>query len=208
MSQAARSLLRSRSSPTGQASVWLPLVRLANTEPPRLSGCLPDPRTWGAIQTQAATYIDPRSAGHAAIPDTRMNEYLLQYHDPSSAHQAFLNAFRQAKSCVKGGEAPPQRWAAPPHPSPRWDGCGYNPRSANGVRALRFDEGFGQQWNEAALGIAPTNRQTVLRVARAGNVLVVIEDATMDDKNEVWLSNAVYQALPQYTWHRPTRPQG
>ncbi len=64
-----------------QASVWAPRIRLINTTPPRLDQCLPDPRTWGALKTQAATYHDPHP--DRVIRDTRMNEYLLQYADAS-----------------------------------------------------------------------------------------------------------------------------
>ena len=40
----------------------------------------------------------------------------------------------------------------------------------------------------------------MLRVARAGNILVIIENATLDDKSQAWLSKAVYQPLPHYQW--------
>ncbi len=66
--------------------------------------------------------------------------------------------------------------------------------AAYGIRAMRYDEGFPAQWGD-----------TVVRVARAGNVLVVIEDATMFDKYYNWLSQAVHQALPQYRWHPAPR---
>jgi hypothetical protein len=174
-----------------QASVWVPRIRLTNTTPPRLDHCLPDPRTWGAVKTQAATYHDPHS-GHA-FRNTRMNEYLMQYADASSAHRALLDEFRQAKVCAHGDFAPIQR--------PGGGGWVRDPTASDGVRVVRYDEGFAAQWGDSA-----TRRYSVLRVARADNVLVVIEDATMYDHYYYWLSQAVHQALPHYRWHAARRP--
>ncbi len=177
----------------GQASQWGPRVRLANAKLPRLSRCISDPRTWGAVESRAATYRDPYADRH--LRDTRMNEYLLQYADASRAHRAFLDALRQARSCANGDDPIIHR--------PGGVGTfGQDPTAPDGVRSLRFDEGFAQQWAEASVGLAATDRNPVLRVARADNVLVVIEDATMEDKSDVWLATAVHQALPKYRWHR------
>ncbi len=90
------------------------------------------------------------------------------------------------------------------------------PSNAPAVAAMRLiprqlmasaacgNEGFAAQWGDAA-----TRRHSVVRVARAGNVRVIIEDATLDDHYYYWLAQAVYMALPQYTWHpgpnQPTR---
>jgi hypothetical protein len=169
-----------------EASVWAPRVRLVNVTPPRLDRCFPDPRTWGAVTTQAATYHDPHS--DPTVRDTRMNEYLLQYADTSSAHGALLDALRRAKVCAHGDFVPIQR--------PGGGGYARDPKAAYGVRVLRYDEGFAAQWGDAA-----TRRHSVVRVARAGNVLVIIEDATLDDHYYYWLSQAVHMALPQYRWH-------
>jgi len=124
-----------------------------------------------------------------------MNEYLLQYAATSSAHRAFLDGFRQAKVCAHGDFVPIQR--------PGGGGYAPDPKAADGVRGLRY-EGFAAQWGDAA-----TRRHSVVRVARAGNVRVIIEDATLDDHYYYWHAQAVYMALPQYTWHpgpnQPTR---
>jgi len=122
-----------------------------------------------------------------------MNEYLLQYADTSSAHRAFLDAFRQAKVCAHGDFTPIQR--------PGGGGYGPDPKAADGLHILRYDEGFAAQWGDAA-----TRQHSVVRVARAGNVLVIIEDASLDDHYYYWLAKAVYQALPHYAWHPGPNP--
>jgi hypothetical protein len=174
-----------------QASVWVRRVRLANVTPPRLDSCFPDPRTWGADKTRTATYHDPRP--NRTIVDTRMNEYLLQYADTARAHRAFLVAFGQAKGCAHGDFAPIQR--------PGGGGYRPDPTTADGVRLMRYDEGFAAQWGDSAM-----TQHSVVRVARAGNVLVIIEDATLDDHYYYWLAHAVDQALPDYRWHSTSVP--
>jgi hypothetical protein len=150
------------------------VVRRKGARPPRLSRCVTDPQTWGADKTQAATYIDPNPSAHDSPPDTRVNEYLLQYGDATAAQGALLGAFHQLKGC--------------PLPA----GGVEDPLTINHVSSPRSFEFFAQQrqWSNHGL------RVYVLRVARAGNVLLVLEDTGIpSDRSPTILKDAVSQAL-------------
>jgi hypothetical protein len=174
---------RQASEPTGRSDagdLWMPRIRLPHSKPAPLSRCIGDPRSWGALQTQAATYTDPHPRAHPVFPDPRLNEFLLQYASAAAAHQALTDEYAHVKSCWGGELFPIARPEVRPSEVPfeEFD---------------RFDEAFwGQRGDPAA------TQRSVVRVARADNVLVVIEDATMDDRSDVLLSVAVRQALPQY----------
>jgi hypothetical protein len=160
----------------------MPRIRLANTRPAPLSKCIRDPRTWGALKTQAATYTDPYPPAQHDFPDPRLNEFLLRYASSASAHQAFLDEFRHLKTC----------WGE------NLDSMGRHRPVPLGLLAgaTWFDEAL---WGER--GDPAKTQRSVVRIARAGNLLVVIEDATLDDRSYVLLSEAVLQALPDYTPH-------
>lgn len=163
------------------ASFWGPRTRLVNALPPRLSHCIRDPHTWGALNTRAATYVDPRPAARQDPPDTRLNEYVLQYSDPASAHRAIRDALQQARNCPK-----------PP-------GVFKDPSRIQRNAGDSYDEYFANQRTWLSAPDAQPTHVYTLRVARAGNILVVIEDTeTASDRSAVWLSLAVDQAVPQY----------
>lgn len=153
------------------------VIRLVDTRPPRLSHCTTNPRTWGAIKLQAAAYRGLQPVDDHHLP--RLNEYLLQYSDRSSAHRAFLNAFRQLKRC--------------PNPT---DPGGVDPLNIDRPRGWSspdYNEGFAQQRERPRVG------RYVLRVARAGNVLVVVDDTEItSDRSQATLSVAVDQAIPLF----------
>jgi hypothetical protein len=158
-----------------------PLVRQVEVRPPRLTHCVDNPRTWGAVESQGATWTKPTH------PSTRVNEFLLQYADATTAHQAFLGAVRQLRHCRSV------------HPSEGGDLNG----QLQTMYAKAYDEGFGWQrlWYTTP---HPTNQPSAIyafRVARAGNVLVVVEDTGIpSDRTPYQLATAVQQALPHYRW--------
>ena len=83
--------------PHWHLSLW-DIVRQQAAAPAQLTNCV-DPRDWNAVDSRWATYADP------ANPSTRVNEFVLQYADESSAHRAFLDAWHQIKDCPKPANA-------------------------------------------------------------------------------------------------------
>jgi hypothetical protein len=147
---------------------------------PRLSHCITDPRTWGATKARSATYVGPRTGPHGDGPAARVNEYLLEYADAASADDAFRQALGQARRCQDPSD---------PYDDPNV-GTEVHPRAD-------YDEGFAQQATPG--GASPTNRVYALRVARAGNVLVVVEDTGITtDQSPTNQSVAVDQAMPLF----------
>lgn len=169
---------------------WYVIPR-PDTAPPRLSHCISDPRSWGAVKTQAATYIDPEPAAHHPhLPGRfRLNEYVLQYTDASSAHRAFLAAFGQLKSCPN-----------PPHTHPYPDPL----RIFNNLPTK--GETF---WQQRQASSAATNAPCsgngcdglyFLGVTRAGNVLLVVENTNLPSERVAFdaMSDAYHLATPRY----------
>jgi hypothetical protein len=167
-----------------QAPYWHGARQMGAT-PRTLPGCGDDPRTWGAVASQVAVYADPHH------PGKWFNEYLLQYADASSAHHAFLDAWHHMKTC-------PQ----PNH--------GRGVRTGNGPldRTIFNPHADGQSYNEefSWLRLPGNNHLYYARgVARAGNVLVVLDTSVWNDDGriDVILSQAVEQALPHYYESHP-----
>ena len=151
--------------------------RDADTEPPRLSPCLTDPRTWGAAQAEAATYSGTQ-AGNT------VNEFVLRFDDAAGAHRSILNAWTQLTSCRQPTTDDP-----PPRPAPNNYGI----------------DGFSDEFFADQRGL-PADPQAVLpgdvyatRVARAGNVVVIIEDTGItSDRPSYMLRFALERAIPAY----------
>jgi hypothetical protein len=155
---------------------WWHGVPRPGTNPPRLIDCV-DPRTWGAVISQAATWVDPHPSAHNNQPGTRMNEFLMQYPDAPSAHQAFLHAARKFAHCPAVVVDPLPDFGFIPAHAPNWD------------------EAFGGQTGTTP-GPNPANVY-VLLMARKGNVLLVEEDTGLtSDRGECRLSIATERALP------------
>jgi hypothetical protein len=154
------------------------LARQKGAVPLRLTHCDADPGSWGAVQSQVAVYRNPHH------PEKWVNEFLLQYPDASSAHQALLSDWRQLKDC--------------PRPAHTSDRRGLNEQRQQ-IYRKSYDEGF--SWARVWPNFHPFDLRCV---ARAGNVLVVLEGTVWDDDGRIpyLLAQAVRQAVPQYVWSR------
>jgi hypothetical protein len=152
-------------------------VRLAHIRFPGLSPCIGDPRTWGPPTTRGASYTDPHPAAHPAVLNPHLNEFLLQYPSASAAHRHFRHVYRRVKRC--------------------WGGELSHPHKVLPSQVSATDQWFNEAfWGQR--GDSATTHRRVVRVARAGNILIVIDDASWDDRSDVMLSSAVHKALPQY----------
>lgn len=140
--------------------------------PPRLTTCMDDPDRWGALRTQGRAYRATRGSGRA-------NEYLLQYPDGPAARAALSTAVTKFKHCAKGDADPAVV------------------DSGQGIRSA-YDDAFADQTQVSAPG-QPEVR-FVLRVARAGNILLVLEetgtpDEVMSDNSQQILDQSIRRAL-------------
>jgi DNA-directed RNA polymerase specialized sigma24 family protein len=165
------------------------VVQEPDAKVPRLTHCIPDLRSWGSLYAQGMTYVDPNPTARRGVAARRVNEWLLQFPDASGAHRALVNTFRRLASCAR----PPDATNAPGHidrnPDSSWD----------------YDEAFGSQRTSPSTGRHPTQAAAVyvLRVARARNVLVVLEDTGIPvDRTPATMTAAVRRAVPHYrTFH-------
>jgi hypothetical protein len=152
------------------------VVRQQAAAPSHLTNCI-DPRDWNAVESRWATYADPTH------PSTRVNEFVLQYADASSAHHALLDAWHQIKHCPK------------PDNASDVGSLDTSPKTPD----AKYDEGFGRQRLWTATPRHPERPLYALRVARAGNVLIVVEDTGIpSDRTPYTLTTAVQAALPHY----------
>jgi hypothetical protein len=125
----------------------------------------------------------------ALVPKTRpgrVNEFVLQFHDPAAADRALVHAVQQMKRCPR-----------PPWARSFGQDLVHTP-------ILRYPDvsGTDAQWRDERLtNIVPgTNAGSTYAffVARADNVLVMIENNGMDDDAGWWRETDVSLALPQY----------
>jgi hypothetical protein len=152
-----------------------------DTAPPQLSTCVSDPRTWGAAQAVAATYSSRPQPGYT------VNEFVLRFTDLASAHRALLNAWTGLTNC-------------PRQPSAVDDSV--PPPITNGVVA---DEYFATQRSFYSPDhmTAPYDVYAT-RIARAGNIVVIIEDTGIpSDRPSYMLRFALQRAIPGYTTAYP-----
>jgi hypothetical protein len=130
-------------------SYWR-VVRQDLRAQPRPSDCLSDPRTWGAAESGAQTYTDPRHTGLV------INEFVLRYDDTDRAHRAVMQARQRLNTCRSPTAVD-------------IDPIVIDTPSAGDGNSSGIAEYFGDQTVGA-------DTVYTVRVARAGNILVVIED--------------------------------
>jgi hypothetical protein len=161
------------------------VVRRPHAPMPRLTHCVPAPSRWGARHVQGATYLDLNPWPHDDLPGTRVNEWLLQYPNASAAHRVLVNTLQQLKSC--------------PGPADALD----DPTNINRNRdsSWDYDEAFGSRrtWYTSSAHRGLPVARYVLRVARARNVLVVLEDTGItSERTRFALTTAVETAVPHF----------
>jgi hypothetical protein len=163
------------------------LVVQPTVQPSPLSPCLTNPQSWEAVQSRAMTYIDPNDA------TTTGNEYVLRFADAASAHATLLSAWHQMKDCPLPPNAIDDALARPAA------GARNPAYPAAGTKYL-YDEGFANQrtWFSNQHPNTPSAIYA-LRVARAGNIVVVIEDrGIVSDRAERMMAQAIQLAVQQY----------
>jgi hypothetical protein len=136
------------------------------------------PLTWGAAESDAATYGRPGEPRFG-------NEFVLRYDSVTAAHSAVTDAWRLFHDCPTPRIVGTARWDLP-----LW-GPGWH-----------LDEYFAnQRVRFATLRDSRLLRNTVkpaamysLRVARRQNVVVVVETKESDDRPEFVLSLAMSKA--------------
>lgn len=148
------------------------------TAPARLSGCVSSPLTWGAPESDAATYGRP---GEPLFG----NEFVLRFDSVAAAHSAVTHARRQFHDCPTPQTVFTDPWNPP-------------------LPGLGLGSGLGESFgNERArfATLRDTRRNNVqpvaiysLRVARLQNVVVIVETKDVDDRAVFVLSGAMSTA--------------
>jgi hypothetical protein len=146
--------------------------------PAPLSPCVSTPLTWGAAESDAATYGRPGEPRFG-------NEFVLRYDTVTAAHSAVTDAWRVFHDCPTPRKVETARWALP-----LWA-----PR-------CHLDEYFANQRDRHArlrdtrqlLSTAPPTATYSLLVARRKNVVVVMEVTMSDDRSPIVLSVAMARA--------------
>jgi hypothetical protein len=161
------------------------VVRRPHAAMPRLTHCVPAPSRWSAWHVQGTTYLDLNPWPHTDLPGTRVNEWLLQYADASAAHRVLVNTLHRLKGC--------------PGPADAFD----DPTNINRNRdsSWDYDEAFESQrtWYTSSAHRGNPVARYVIRVARARNVLVVLEDTGIaSQRTRFALTTAVETAAPRF----------
>jgi hypothetical protein len=132
---------------------------LSDIQPPTLTTCISSPLTWQARQSHVATYVD--STKPAAV----WNEYVLTFDEVEQARQAVGRVWQQMVDC-------------PTPPVVFVDGLSEQPQP--GPTGGVIDEAFAAQRTTFTTVSPGDNDMPIgmyaLRVARRGNVVVVLED--------------------------------
>jgi hypothetical protein len=159
------------------------LYRQMGAAPSPLTRCADAPGSWGAVESQVAVFTNP------STPSRWVNEFVLRYANASSAQHAFLDAWHKMKICPRPGHTVDRRLLT----GQRFAGQSL----VNAHAASTYDHGF--YWaNRWPRDNHPAPEQRM--VARAGNVLVVLEGNVWakDTRIEDLVYQAVQQALPDY----------
>jgi hypothetical protein len=146
--------------------------------PVPLSACVSTPLTWGAAESDAATYGRPGQPRFG-------NEFVLRYDTVAAAHHAVTDAWRLFHECPTPHKVETGRWDLPVW-GPRWHLDEYFANERVVFARLRDSR---QLRNTAHLVSTYS-----LRVARRQNVVVVVETKGDEDRNEFVLSVAMAQA--------------
>jgi hypothetical protein len=159
------------------------LTRTPTADARTLSQCLPDPRGWGAAQSEAATYSSRTDA------TARMNEFVLRFADASAAHRAVLAAWTRLRTC---------HWDGPLGPPAPYVAAGF-PRTIDDI--LVGQSSGAHMTNPATGALADVY---VVRIGRASNLVVVFEDTSFpSDRSHALLQEALDSASPQYRASHP-----
>ena len=146
--------------------------------PAPLSACVSTPLTWGAAESDAATYGRPGEPRFG-------NEFVLRYDTVADAHHAVTDAWRLFHDCPAPRKMETFRWGLPMW-GPEW----------------HLDEYFASQRDRFATPLDTrllrNTAQPVatysLRIARRQNIVVVVEAKQSDDRAEFVLSVAMAKA--------------
>lgn len=116
----------------------------------------------------------------------RINEFVLQYPDPTAADRAMVHAVEQMKHCPR-----------PPGVKSFLQDNVHDP-----IGRHPGADGGDAQWVDERLTdvVRGTNAGTAYAffVARADNVLIVIENNSLDDAGTGWRSDVITTALPRF----------
>jgi hypothetical protein len=146
--------------------------------PAKMSACVSTPLTWGAAESDAATYGSPGEPRFG-------NEFVLRYDTVAAAHTAVTDAWRLFLECPTPRKVAPAGWGLPVW-GPRWH---LNEYFAN--ERQRFATPLDTRiLRNTAKPVATYS----LRVARRQNVVVVVEAKESDDRAQFVLSVAMAKA--------------
>ena len=142
--------------------------------PESLSPCVTDPMTWNAAESRRARYVDPGQ------PGTVYNEFVLRFDSAADAHRAIAAAWRTFTDCPTPAEGDPEL-----------------PLPLAGSNDYVIDEAFwGQRVDATPRHAGSPVSVYAVRVARRGNVLVLVEDiGEPDDRAQHVLHMALSSAL-------------
>jgi hypothetical protein len=145
-------------------------------------GTTPQPAGPAPTQVRPSAYPELPLTRFKGAP-TRINEFLLQYPDPLAADQAMVNAVQRMTQC----------------PSPEQNGVLYpdDVRISHDPGGVSADASWGAQ-RQAWPSYSATPFDYAFHVARADNVLVVVEGTMPSDRGPTILTRAVRTALPEY----------
>ena len=148
-----------------------------------LSACVSSPLTWGAAESDAATYGRPGQPRFG-------NEFVLRFNSVAAAHSSVTHAWRQFHDCPTPPTVVTDPWDPP-------------------LPGLGLGSGVGESFaNQRARFATPRDTRLVrnnvqpvamysLRVARLQNVVVVVETKDSDDRAAFVLSGAMAKATAE-----------
>jgi hypothetical protein len=144
--------------------------------PVPMSACVSSPLTWGAAESDAATYGRPGQPRFG-------NEFVLRFDSVAAAHRAVTDAWNQFRDCPTPRTVVTDPWG-PPVSEGRW----HLSESFTNERA-RFATVRDTRRND----VEPVAMYSLL-VARRHNVVVAVETREVDDRGDVALSMAMARA--------------
>ncbi len=146
--------------------------------PAPLSPCVSTPLTWGAAESDAATYGRPGQPRFG-------NEFVLRYDTITAAHRAVTDAWRLLHDCPTPRNVETARWGLPLW-GPQWHLNEYYANQRDRIATLSDT----RQLRNTAPPVATYS----LLIARRQNVVVVMEVTMSDDRFPIILSMAMARA--------------